>query len=225
MRALLNQVAIWWDSLTHPERAARLVLEPTPRPGFDRALFGGVVFLYMLYGLSMGLFRGWGASCVSAAKLPFLFILTISVCLPPFYTLNCLDGPRLTLRQSLRLLLLATSANALALASYMPVSVFFTLTTSYQGYSFLVLMHVAVFALAALASLAVVTLIFRATAAERGRRLRPRLVLSWGILYAFVGTQMSWMLRPWIGSRSAPYTLFRPRGGSFIEAVWTMLTT
>src|SRR5690606_24139508 len=105
-------------------------------------------------------------------------------------------------------------------ASYAPVSLFFTLTTSKTGYTFLVLMHVAAFAVSAVISLLVIGLVFRAVAAETGRPLRLWFVLSWGGVYAFVGTQMSWVLRPWIGAWGTPYAPLRPIGGSFIESVW-----
>jgi hypothetical protein len=179
--------------------------------------------LYMLYGSSMGLFRGSGASVISGFKLPFLYLLTLLVCFPPFYVLNCLDGPRLGVRQGVRLLLIAASANAVALASYTPVSDFITLTTSQSGYTFLVLMHVIVFAVSAILSLVVVALVFRATAAKLGYRLRPGVLATWALLYALVGTQMSWVLRPWVGTASQSYTLFRARGGSFIEMLWNLV--
>jgi len=224
MPVLASHFSTWWTALVRPDQGRRLVLEPgVARPGFDRFLALGVIALYMFYGLTLGLYRDAPAALLSALKLPCLYALTLLVCLPPFYALNCLDGPRLRLRQCVRLLLLASSANAVALAAYTPFSLLFTLVTSREGYAFLIIMHAVVFALAALASLAVIVVLFRATAAAQGRRLRPRLVLTWGLLYAFVGTQMSWFLRPWLGSHMVPYALFRPRGGSFFEALWTMI--
>ena len=155
--------------------------------------------------------------------LPLLYLATVSVCFPAFYVLNCLYEHRLTARQCLRLLLIATSTNALALASFAPVSLFFSLTTSKEGYTFIVLLQVAVFAVAALLSVVAIGLIFRATAASLGRRLRPSLVVAWAALYAVVLSQMSWVLRPWIGTWNMPYSPFRAIGGSFIETIMQML--
>jgi hypothetical protein len=193
------------------------------RPGFTRFLVLGITSLYLAYGFPMGLFRGAGPGIVSGLKLPFLYLFTVVICVPAFYVLNCLIGPRLSRTQCLRLLLMAVSVNAVALASYAPVALFFTLTTSPKGYGFLVLMHVGVFAVAGILSVIVISVIFRATAAELGHRIRPLMVIGWGFLYAFVGTQLSWVLRPWIGSLTIPYAPFRPIEGSFIESVTKLI--
>ncbi|AMV26665.1 hypothetical protein VT84_19860 [Gemmata sp. SH-PL17] len=48
---------------------------------------------------------------------------------------------------------------------------------------------------------------------------------GWLVVFAIVGTQMSWVLRPFIGSPSAGFTWFRPRDGSFLEGVTKALRT
>jgi hypothetical protein len=179
--------------------------------------------LYALYGTSMGLHYGMIPALVSGAKMPALYLISLAVCLPPFYVLNCSVGPKLPFGFCLRVLLLAVSANALALASYAPVSYFFTLTGTKEDYYFLVAMHVGVLALAGLASVMEITLIFRAAATAGGISFRPTLLVLWGLLYAFVGTQLSWALRPWIGSPHVEYVWLRPREGTFFEAIADLL--
>jgi hypothetical protein len=218
-----NNIRIWWKCLVHPETAHELVLEEVKPTGFGRSLLLGIAVLYAVYGLSMGLFRGAYPGLVAAFKLPFLFLFTQLICFLPFYVLNCLMGPRLKINYCYRLLLLATSANAIALASYTPISYFFTLTTSKMGYHFLVLMHVAVFTVAGMLSIVVIMLVVRSTASRLKYRIRPAFILAWGLLYAFVGTQMAWVLRPWIGTWTVPYAPFRPLEGSFIESVIRLL--
>ncbi len=46
----------------------------------------------------------------------------------------------------------------------------------------------------------------------------------WMIVFATVGAQMSWVLRPFIGNPNQPFTLFRPRQSSFFEGVVHALT-
>jgi hypothetical protein len=41
----------------------------------------------------------------------------------------------------------------------------------------------------------------------------------WLLAFALVGTQMSWVLRPFIGSPERAFAWFRPREASFFEAV------
>ncbi len=42
----------------------------------------------------------------------------------------------------------------------------------------------------------------------------------WIVVFALVGSQMSWILRPFIGNPNEPFTWFRPRQSNFFEAVW-----
>ena len=41
----------------------------------------------------------------------------------------------------------------------------------------------------------------------------------WIIVFSFVGAQMGWVLRPFIGSPNMPFQWFRPRDSNFFEAV------
>jgi hypothetical protein len=43
----------------------------------------------------------------------------------------------------------------------------------------------------------------------------------WIILFALVGSQMGWVLRPFIGSPGLGFTFFRPRESNFFQAVWS----
>jgi hypothetical protein len=46
----------------------------------------------------------------------------------------------------------------------------------------------------------------------------------WVIVFGLVGAQMSWVLRPFIGDPSSPFTWFRPRSSNFFQAVWYTFT-
>ena len=218
--------AEWWSALLSPERGGRIVSGVSRFDGFDRTVFLGVAAMYSIYGISMGMPRGMVPAVVSGLKLPLLYLLTLLVCFPPFYVLNQLIGPRVGARGCVRLLLLATSVNAIAIVSYAPASYFFTLTTStstLSGYRFLLVMHVIVFALAGAISLLAIHVLFRAAAMQLGRPLRPEFLGVFGGVYALVGTQMSWTLRPWVGSWAIDYAPFRAIEGSFVEALIRLL--
>lgn len=54
---------------------------------------------------------------------------------------------------------------------------------------------------------------------ESSTRAKADLILSvWLVIYIGVGTQMGWILRPFIGSPDAPFSWFRSRDGSFLVA-------
>jgi hypothetical protein len=52
-----------------------------------------------------------------------------------------------------------------------------------------------------------------------------RLLYIWLALYAFVGTQLGWTLRPFFGSPGEPFALFRGIEGNFYEAIINVLIT
>ena len=209
--------------MTSPAYASYVVLEKDKNVGFIKFTIISSIILYAAYGFVMGLFRGFVPGLVSAVKMPLLYVLTLCVCFPVFYILNSLYGPCLGFLHCVRLLIIAVSANAVAISCYVPFSLFFTLTTSKAGYPFIILMHVGVLGIAGLTSLVVIILTFRSTAAAMCGRVRPLFMVTWGAIYGFVGTQMSWVLRPMIGTWTAPYAAFRPVGGSFIERVWDLI--
>lgn len=59
----------------------------------------------------------------------------------------------------------------------------------------------------------------RGAAISRRRATADMILLIWILIYAMVGLQMGWILRPFIGSPDAPFTWFRGRDGSFFASV------
>lgn len=52
-------------------------------------------------------------------------------------------------------------------------------------------------------------------AGKEGEGARRGVIWLWVITYAFVGSQMAWTLRPFIGAPSMKFELFRQLGGNF----------
>lgn len=46
---------------------------------------------------------------------------------------------------------------------------------------------------------------------------------AWVVLFALVGAQMGWVLRPFIGSPDLPFTWFRERNSNFFAGVLNTL--
>jgi hypothetical protein len=44
--------------------------------------------------------------------------------------------------------------------------------------------------------------------------------VCWMVVYGFVGMQMSWLLRPFIGHPERAFALFRPKESNFFESIW-----
>jgi hypothetical protein len=122
-------------------------------------LVGIGTLLGAAYGAFMGIFAGlrgehatWLQVLASAGKVPLLFLLTLSVSVPSLYVFSALSDSRLAFRDTLRLLLAAIAVNLALLASFGPVTAFFTLST--ESYAFMVLLNVLFFAVAGFVGLA-----------------------------------------------------------------------
>jgi hypothetical protein len=193
-----------------------------------QSFFFVIVTLSALYGMTMGasLFTvgfGRGVSQVisSGIKVPLLYLLTFLVCYPVLFIILVLMGSRLGFVQTLALILLALTLNAVLLAAFAPIVVFFIITDS--SYEFVKLLHVLVMAFSGFWAM---------TALWQGLRemceksnLYPkravRILQVWILVFGFVGTQMAWSLRPFVGSRDRPFQIFRAeQEGNFYKAVF-----
>ena len=60
-------------------------------------------------------------------------------------------------------------------------------------------------------------------AGEEGMRARRWVMWLWVIVYGFVGSQMAWTLRPFIGAPSMKFELFRQLGGNFYTNIFASI--
>ena len=102
-----------------------------------------ILLFTFIYGASMGLFSGGPQILFSALKIPILIFLTLYICVPTFYVLDSLVGGALSLRQMLIILLSGFTIMATILVAFLPVTLFFLLTSF--DYTFVVLLNVFVF--------------------------------------------------------------------------------
>lgn len=190
------------------------------------------------YGFFMGISQGWLQALASVVKLPCLYLLTLAICLPTLYLANLLFGGRLSARQVLALVLSAITITAVFTVSFAPIAFFFLITA--QSYQFFVLLNVAILALTSLVGLRFLVDGVRhinapaptdqvappesladapSPAAPRARPANLALLQTWLLLYAFVGTQLGWTLRPFFGTPDVPFQLFRAAEGNFYTSV------
>ncbi|PZV17060.1 MAG: actin-binding WH2 domain-containing protein [Pseudanabaena sp.] len=186
-----------------------------------------------IYGGLIGAVSSWMQVLSSAAKLPFLFLITLAICLPALYFFNVYFGAKTRLDQYAAILLCAVTITSTLLFGFSPVTLFFLITT--DNYFFFLLLNVAIFTLTGLIGvyflyqvllpkvelLPLADALARAdTLADKNRKVRISILKFWLGLYAFVGSQMAWTLRPFFGSFGSKFDLFRPREGNFYLAVW-----
>ena len=190
--------------------------------GLKRRLWyslGTLVALTTFYGLAAGAWAGPLQAISAAVKLPLLVLATLVICFPAFYVVQILVGSRLRLLQVLVLVLAALSLTAILQAAFVPVAVFFLITGA--NYYFLQLLHVLVVLVAGLFGMYALHEGLSVVCEQRGVYPRKALTImrAWAVLFAFVGIQMAWNLRPFLGDRGEPFRVFREYEGNFYAAV------
>jgi len=178
-----------------------------------RSMLVSSVIFFAVYGAVMGFSNSLLQAISSAVKLPVLFLITLVICLPTLYFFNLLFGSRLSLSQTLALILTAIAVTAVLTLSFAPISLFFWLTAPH--YQFFKLLNVAILTLTGLSGLTFLWQGMRHVESSEGRRLRSFALWAWIVIYGFVGTQMAWTLRPFFGAPGLPFQIFRELGGNF----------
>ncbi len=170
---------------------------------------------FAVYGIIMGASHSFGQSLSSAIKLPILFLLTLVICFPTLYIFNTLFGSNQKAGQYFALLLSAVSVTSLLLMAFAPITLFFLLTTSH--YQFFKLLNVAIFVVAGFFGIRYFYQeMCLATPSEKANNeMLSRILILWIVLYAFVGSQLAWTIRPFFGSPDHAFEIVRDLKGNF----------
>jgi hypothetical protein len=185
-------------------------------------LISSIVFL-ALYGAVMGSTHSLWQALSSAFKLPLLFLATLIVCSPTLYFFNLIFGSKQSLSQNIALMLTAITVTAVVLLSFAPIVMFFLLTSS--NYQFFKLLNVGVCTIAGVIGVLFLAQGMRLVSASgaEGARARRMVIRLWILVYAFVGSQAAWTLRPFIGAPTISFELFRQLGGNFYTNIFATL--
>ncbi len=184
-------------------------------------LISSIAFL-ALYGAVMGSTHSLWQSMSSAFKLPLLFLATLIVCAPTLYFFNLIFGSNQSLSQNIALMLTAITVTAVVLLSFAPIVLFFLLTSS--SYQFFKLLNVGVFTVAGIIGvLFLIQGMRHVSSGASGANARLMVVQLWIFVYAFVGSQVAWTLRPFVGAPSMKFELFRQLGGNFYTNIFASI--
>lgn len=209
-------------------------------------IYGAFMGLYALLNRTPPCYEQLIAATV---KVPAVFILTLVVTFPSLYVFNALLNTRLTLMGTLRAITAALTVNLAVLASLGPITGFFSLTTG--SYAFMKLLNYAFFAVTG--SIGLTTLVAMLNRIESAPAPAPAPVATpveggtppaapalpvaepvedargtavfrvWVLLYIFVGAQMGWVLRPFIGDPKQSFEWVRARDSNvFMDVLRTI---
>jgi hypothetical protein len=215
LRGETETISAWSGSL----KARRLLLH-----------VGVIILGAGLYGAAMGWWRDPQQALYVAIKFPLIILLTtagnalLNAMLAPLLGLN------IPFRQSCSAILMGFTVTAAILGAFSPLMAFMVwnappMSPEVSGatYSFIKLSHVAAIAFAGTMGNA---RLFQLLAQLGGSRTVARRVLfAWLAVNLFLGSQLSWILRPFIGSPSLPVEFFRATAlhGNFYENVYYSL--
>lgn len=190
-------------------------------------LFGVIILAGAgFYGAAMGWWRAPEQGLYVAVKFPLIILLTtignalLNGMLAPLLGLN------IPFRQSFLAILMSFAMASVILGAFSPLIAFMVWNApplvnaqaSGGTYSFIMLTHVAVIALAGIAANVRLRNLLRALG---GMRVANRVLFAWLAGNLFLGSQLSWIFRPFIGAPGLPLQFLRdhPLAGNFYEAV------
>lgn len=170
---------------------------------------------FAIYGTIIGSFNGWMQALSAGVKLPALYLITLIICFPTLYFFNILFGSRKTFGQHFAMLLTSVAVISVLLFSFAPIALFFLIST--HNYQFFKLLNVVIFAASGLIGVNFLYQGMQLMSEQdtEGLATRRKILRFWLILYAFVGCQLGWTLRPFFGKPDAPFELFRQMQGNF----------
>lgn len=179
-----------------------------------------------VYGATIGLWRGPLMAAYVAIKFPLLIFLTTLCNTGLNGMLALVMGAGIGFRQTLLLQLMSYTVAALILASMAPITLFILFNTpplasgNPFGHSLFLLLNVAIIAVAGIVSN---SLLYRFLCIRiQSAAIARRVLVAWLVGNLFVGAQLSWNLRPFIGSPHLDIQFLRsnPFQGNFYEAVY-----
>lgn len=167
------------------------------------------------YGVIMGTFGGvtpdrFEQMFYSAVKVPCLLAITFALSLPSFFVVNSLMGLREDFGQVVRALVATQAGLTVVLAALGPITAMWYL--SVPDYGLAKLFNTAMFGVASLAGQMQLKRHYRPLIEKDARHLWA--MRGWLGIYAFIGIQLAWVLRPFIGAVGMETTFFR-------QGAWT----
>ena len=195
---------------------------------------GFVVVVCAIYGAVMAGWRSPRLALFAAMKLPTLFVGSTAVVAVFNWMVAASLGSGLSFRESVALTFASMTVACWLLLALTPVALFFSLTgvpavgtapVAEVDFAYRVMLatHVAVLAIAGVAGNA--SLFNGLRAVVRPNCPSAALFVAWIALFAIVGCQLSWILRPFVGSPYLEVAFLRENAlqGNFFEMVFGQL--
>lgn len=200
---------LYFENLSKKEEGKKYLLQQTL----------AILLFTFLYGAVMGSYNSWMQALVTGIKIPGLIFLALFISFPVFYVIQYMLGSKMTVLQMINMTLSGFIVFSTIMLSFSPIVVFFMITGN--NYSFLKLLHVAIMGFSGIFGMKVILDALRYSCEKSN--IYPKVGLKifkfWVVVFAFVGVQLAWNLRPFVGAKELPFELFREKEGNFYLAV------
>ncbi|KPK95729.1 hypothetical protein AMJ80_03895 [bacterium SM23_31] len=192
----------------------------------DEGVLKKILNLYLLlnifaflYGVVMGSYHGVLQAAASGVKVAVLFSLVLLICFPAFFIIQFILGSKLRLYQMVAIILSGFVLTTSIMVAFTPIVIFFLLTGG--NYYFLQLLHISIFFLSGIFGMKTVIDALKFSCEKKSIYPHTGVVIFrfWVVILAFVGIQLAWNLRPFLGDRGEPFKLFREYEGNFYTAL------
>jgi hypothetical protein len=201
-----------------------------------------------IYGFIIGLSHSLPQALSAMVKLPVLYILTSLICFPTLFIFNSLSGSKMTIFQTLSYLSIGNCIIAAVMLAFAPVTLFFLISSDhYQFYKILNVVFFAVSGFAGV-RIVYRSMVPKKKHISQNHNAQEQtstttdseksdipvsnqvktadstgahtgILKFWVLLFAFVGSQLAWTLRPFFGSPDIPFSIFREVGGNFYQNI------
>lgn len=216
----LEGKSISWILLNHREVVFERIANDDGLDSMIRYFVSFAVLFAAIFGATLGFFVLNLQILITAVKSPLLILGTMGICLPALFTFNVLLGSKLSLKQTTAILSMATYIMATVLVSLAPIMLFFIVSTNSKN--FVLLLTVIAFGIAGLFGVKMLWTGMNYLTERSGYEPNRQIVQIWTLIYIFVGTQLAWILRPFIGD-AGEVVLFRQIEGNFYQAVFRII--
>ena len=217
---LLRDRDSFWDALTAQKLGWKDLL----------SLVAFITLACSIYGAVLAGWRSPRLSCYVAIKLPVLFLGTTAIVSVFNWMTATVMGAKLSFRSTVFVVLASLTIGCWILLGLVPVAIFFlasgvpnagTHSELQFAHNSILMLHIVILAVAGIAGNAALLKGLRRVVADRCPV--NALFMCWLIAFAFVGCQMSWILRPFVGSPFYTVAFMRPDclDRNFYEFIFT----
>lgn len=176
-------------------------------------------FFTFFYGVVMGSYHSPLQAIVAGIKLFLLFGMVLVICFPAFFIIQFILGSSLRVSQILAIIVSGFVLMSAIMISFTPIIIFFMMISS--NYYFLQILHIVIFVLSGFFGMKSINDALQYSC--ESKNIYPRTGVTvfrfWIVILIFVGIQMAWNLRPFLGDYQKPFKLFRDYEGNFYTAL------